>query len=147
MAWNPFSAAVDMHPDSRMVASILDTLAAEFPIDAKRVYLIGQSVGGGAAWNLVMNKPERFAAVVLICPVMLHGVAPSSETAQVPLWVFQGQLDTANGAIATSRQVIDALKQLGGHPRFTMYPNAGHDIWTRAFADPELVQWLFAQAR
>jgi predicted peptidase len=29
----------------------------------------------------------------------------------------------------------------------TIYPDAGHDSWTAAYADPELWRWLMQQQR
>ena len=43
--------------------------------------------------------------------------------------------------------LVAALKAAGGQPRYTEYPRAGHDIWVRAFNEPEIVPWLFAQSR
>ena len=54
----------------QLVDEILNALISEFSIDPRRVYLLGQSNGGGGAWNLVTNAPDRFAATVLVCPVV-----------------------------------------------------------------------------
>lgn len=142
-AWQIDAALPDLQPDVRVVAALLDTLEEEFPIDRKRVYVIGQSAGGVAAWNLATNQPERLAAVVLVCPA-LHEVSRSSQAATLPLWVFQGDKD---GLIRATRDLIAAVQKNGGHPQFTVYPNEGHEIWTRAFAEPGLVEWLFGQRR
>jgi predicted peptidase len=40
-----------------------------------------------------------------------------------------------------------AIKAKGGEPKFTVYPEAGHDSWTETYADPALWEWLFAQSR
>jgi predicted peptidase len=132
-----------LHPDLSMVAGILDTLLAEFAIDAQRVYVMGQSMGGGAAWGLVTNQPERFAAAVLVCPAIGDSTA-SPRAAHVPLWAFQGDKDEE---MVKTVELIDTIKKNGGQPRFTVFRGEGHDIWMRAFADPELIEWLFAQAR
>ena len=31
-----------------------------------------------------------------------------------------------------------------GNVRFTVYPEAGHDAWTVAYANPELYTWFLA---
>lgn len=44
--------------------------------------------------------------------------------------------------------MVKALKEAGaGNVRFTLYPDAGHDSWTRTYDDPELWQWLARQER
>jgi hypothetical protein len=40
-----------------------------------------------------------------------------------------------------------SLKACGGDARLTVYPDAGHDSWTAAYADPELFTWLLQQRR
>jgi predicted peptidase len=49
--------------------------------------------------------------------------------------------------VVASREMVAALKAAGGIVRYTEYPNGQHDVWTIAFADPELFEWLFAQNR
>ena len=44
-----------------------------------------------------------------------------------------------------SRRMVNALTRAGGKPRYTEYPNLGHDIWRRAFAERELASWLLSQ--
>src|SRR5215831_7400566 len=45
-----------------MVPGILESLESEFPIDPNRMYVLGQSIGGEAAWKLVTDNPHLFAA-------------------------------------------------------------------------------------
>jgi hypothetical protein len=33
------------------------------------------------------------------------------------------------------------------NPKFTVYPEAGHDSWTEAYNDPQLYEWLLQQKR
>ena len=42
--------------------------------------------------------------------------------------------------------MVDALKK-NGAPKFTIYPEAGHDAWTRDYATPHLYEWLLQQKR
>jgi hypothetical protein len=43
--------------------------------------------------------------------------------------------------------MVEALKKAGGHPKYTEYPGVGHNSWDRAYAEPGLRKWLFAQKR
>jgi predicted peptidase len=43
--------------------------------------------------------------------------------------------------------MIEALKAAGGNPKFTVYPDAGHDSWTATYDNPEFYTWLLAQKR
>ena len=125
--------------------AILDGVTREFSIDPRRIYALGQSMGGNGVWNLASNKPDRFAAAVLVCPA-LSNIAQAPRAVSVPIWIFQGDAD-GPAFVSGSRALVAALKAAGGQPRYTEYPKAGHDIWIRAFAEPEIVPWLFAQSR
>jgi predicted peptidase len=41
--------------------------------------------------------------------------------------------------------MIEAIKRAGGKPNYTEYPGVGHNSWDKAYADPALYEWLFAQ--
>jgi predicted peptidase len=43
--------------------------------------------------------------------------------------------------------VVNALKKNGGSPKFTIYPEAGHDSWTVTYENPELYKWLLKHKR
>jgi hypothetical protein len=36
------------------------------------------------------------------------------------------------------------LKRLNGNVKFSIYPEAGHNSWDSAFAEPEFLPWLFS---
>jgi predicted peptidase len=126
-----------------IVPDVINALEAEFPIDPTRVYVVGQSMGGQAAWDLVTQHAEMFAAGIFVCST---GAAPNlaKKVANLPVWVFQGGNDPQ---VDRSREMVDALLSVGGKPRYTEYPGLGHEIWDRVFKEPELSPWLFAQHR
>ena len=134
---------LDLGPVLTHVLQIVDAVSAEYPIDSRRVYVLGQSMGGAGVWNLITNQPDRFAAAVLVCPVT-YGADRAGKAVSVPTWMFMGERD---GLAPVARDLILTLRRLGGKPRYTEYPGAGHDIWTRVFKDPELPAWLFAQTK
>jgi predicted peptidase len=124
------------------VTGILKTLESEFNIDAKRIYVAGQSIGGFGTWNFVTKRPDLFAAAIPLC----GGGDPAlaSRAKGVPIWSFQGASDNAQ-FVASNRKMIAALRKAGATPRYTEYPGAGHEIWERVFNEPGLIDWVFAQ--
>lgn len=48
---------------------------------------------------------------------------------------------------SASRDMVAALRSVGSQVKYTEYPEAEHDVWTLAFAEPALPDWLFAQKR
>ena len=133
-----------LSPEMSLVLAVLNTVRGEFNIDPARTYVAGQSDGGIGTWNLIIQRPDIFAAAIPLC----GGGDPSkvSMIANMAIWAFHGGRDKII-SVAESRKMINALKRAGGHPRYTEYSNVGHDVWTRAFAEPDLVDWLFAQHR
>jgi predicted peptidase len=133
-----------LSPEMSLVLSILDTVRTEFNIDPRRMYVAGQSDGGIGTWNIILQRPNLFAAAVPVC-----GSGDPSKVAVIanmPIWAFHGERDKVI-SVGESRKMISALKRAGGHPRYSEYSNAGHDVWLRAFTEPDLVDWLFAQHR
>lgn len=144
----------------------LDASMKEFDGDPDRVYLTGLSMGGYGTWELALQQPQRFAALVPICggltvdwtdqrPGMVaHSVAnapdPFAEAARrlkhVPAWIFHGGKDDLVPPVQ-SRRMEAALKQAGGDVRYTEFPDANHNSWDPAYATPELWTWLFQQHR
>ena len=43
--------------------------------------------------------------------------------------------------------MVAAVRRAGGRARLTEYKGADHVVWNRAFAEPELLPWVFAQKR
>ncbi|MFP4058156.1 MAG: sugar-binding protein [Candidatus Brocadiia bacterium] len=117
---------------------------AKYPVDPERVYLTGLSMGGFGSWALACEFPDRFAAVAPIC----GGGDPrdAQRIAEVPIWVFHGAQDGVV-PVERSEQMVAALRRAGGRVRLTVYPEAGHDSWSKAYASEELYEWLLCQRR
>ena len=47
--------------------------------------------------------------------------------------------------MSESRKMDEAMRAAGGNVRYTEYPGVGHNSWDKAYAEPELPQWLLAQ--
>jgi len=65
---------------------------------------------------------------------------------KVPIWAFHGALDVAV-PVARSRNMVDAVNRAGGNARYTEYPQVAHDSWNPCYADAEMMDWMFRQAR
>jgi predicted peptidase len=142
---NAKSDAADKPAESlRLTLDLVAALQKEFPIDAKRIYITGLSMGGFGTWDALARKPELFAAAVPICG---GGDEKRVEGyAKLPIWVFHGAKDTAV-KVERSRTMVDALKKAGGSPKYTEYPEVGHDSWVKAYKDADMFAWLFSQKR
>ena len=125
-----------------LVLGLLEALEGEFSIDASRVYVAGQSMGGIGTWSYIIARPDLFAAAIPLCGA--GDASRAAVIAKIPIWAFHGA-DDPTIPVKESRTMIAAIKQAGGNPRYTEYPGVGHEVWLKAFQEKGLVEWLFAQ--
>ena len=137
---SPQSPVRGWNPDK--LNALLDEVIRKYRVDKDRVYLTGASMGGSGTWALAAEHPEKFAAIAPLCGSGNPADAP--KLARLPIWVFQGAKDPVV-RLATAEKMVEAVKAAGGNVKFTVYPDAGHDIWTRTYDDPELYKWLLEQ--
>lgn len=134
----------DPNPVMRLARALVVALLAELPIDPDRVYVVGLSMGGYGTWEFAQRWPELPAAIVPVCGGGDPAVAERLK--QLPIWTFHGTKDSVI-AYEKSKRTVDALQAIGAQPKFTTYEGVGHDSWSKAFREPELLPWLFAQRR
>lgn len=129
---------------SDALIALLDQVIARLRVDTTRVYLTSLSMGTFGAWDLAMTQPERFAALA----VASGGGNPVEicRLKDTPVWIAHGAKDDII-PVAWSQGMAHRLERCGGHPRLSIDPDAGHDAWTKFFADPALYDWLLAQRR
>src|ERR1035437_4774430 len=139
---SPQSPVRGWNPDT--LNALLDEVIRKYRVDKDRVYLTGASMGGSGTWALAAAHPEKFAAIAPLCGSGNPADAP--KLTQLPIWVFQGAKDPVV-RLARAQEMVAAVKAAGGNVKFTVYPDAGHDVWTRSYDDPELYQWLLQQKR
>jgi len=144
--WNAPAHDTPEKPSEPMglLIELLAALRKELPVDEKRIYATGLSMGGYGTWDLILRQPELFAAAVPLCGG--GDEKRAAAIARIPQWIFHGDKDTAVPT-ARSRNMVEALKKAGGEPKYTEYPGVGHNCWDKAYAEPELFPWLFAQKR
>lgn len=127
-----------------LTLALLDSLPKEFSIDSQRIYITGLSMGGFGTWDAIVRRPDYFAAAAPICGG--GDTEQAKAIAKLPLWVFHGDNDSAVKT-QRSRDMVAALKAAGGEPKYTEYPNTGHDSWSPTYRDPKFFAWLFEQKR
>ena len=130
--------------DTVAVKGLIDQVVAGRPVDAKRIYIAGISMGGFATWALLKEHPELMAAAVPIC----GGGDPAAAAGfkSVPIWAFHGDKDEAV-PLQRSVDMAEALKKVESKAKLTVYPGVGHDSWTSTFDNPELYAWLLEQRK
>lgn len=132
-------------PSLQQVLELIKHIRKTEAVDKDRIYVMGLSMGGMGTFELLAREPRLFAAAIPIC----GGGNPddaSKYAKQVPVWIFHGAKDDIVSP-ENSRIMVKALKEQEAAMKYTEYPDAGHDSWDQAFAEPDLLEWLFAQSR
>jgi len=131
--------------NTRAVVQLLDTIIKNNRVDVNRIYLTGLSRGGGAAWELAVQYPDKFAAMAVVCgmtPVPYAGWINKN----MPIWVFHGTEDKSI-PISESENMVNKLDEMGYNVRFTKYDGVGHNSWVQAYNTEELYNWFMEQKR
>ena len=127
--WNP-----------RILAKLLDEISAKYRVDPDRVYLSG----GPETWNVALAFPERLAAISTIwCDTDVDDAARLKD---VPVWAFDDDLGKENTPTSLVYELVDAIRQAGGHAHLTL-ADRNRDVWAQAYATDALYTWLLAQKR
>ena len=152
--------------NNRIALAALDATIAEFGADPARQYLTGMSMGGYGSWNIALEHPDRFAAIVPVCGAVLapHAVratlfvepvagqadpyaAMAARLKATPIWMFHGALDDVV-LPDDDRRLKAAFDRAGAkNVRYTEYPQGNHNAWDATYADAAMWEWMFAQKR
>lgn len=127
--------------DTDALGALIDEIEEKYRVDPDRIYLTGLSMGGFGTWALAMEQPDRFAAIAPVCG---RGAPDSVDRIKhIPAWIFHGAKDKVV-PLKHSKEMVAALEKAGSKPKFTVYPNAGHDSWTVTYENEELYEWLLS---
>jgi predicted peptidase len=129
--------------------ALLDEVAATYAVDPDRLLLTGYSLGGYGTWHLATQHPHRFAAIAPICGggLWFNGFPERVQVLKhLPVWAFHGAHDDLV-PLDESAKMVQVLQERHGNVRFTIFPDAGHDCWTRVYDDPEFYDWLLSHSR
>ena len=146
-AWYPMSH--DGVPDveamlsqQKKLQAFLDECLKSYPIDPKKLVVLGFSQGGVMAYTLALANPERFAALAVLSSWLPKELLPrlnvTDAVQSLPTLVQHGTQDPTI-EVARARSSMEMLRQLGVPLTFREYP-MGHEIGARSLA--ELSTWL-----
>ena len=113
-----------------------------YPIDSKKLAVLGFSQGGVMAYSLGFGEPERFAALAVLSswlPQDLLSTLPDvPATEQLPVLIQHGSRDELVD-IGRARQSVETLRNLRVPITYREY-DMGHEISARSLGD--LSAWL-----
>lgn len=132
--------------DSRLtiVAEIMNQAIKQYPIDEKRIGVIGISSGASATWDFVERNSGRIAGMV---PFSGTPKSPLKEDAfqNTSIWAFNNKGDVGASWTKTAQQ-IKRLNDLGGNGYVTLRDHGIHDTWTYPLRDKDVIKWVVTQS-
>ena len=125
---------------TEQVLKLVKALEKSLPVDGKRIYITGHSMGGWGVCHVMGRDPRLFAAAI---PVAGCSSGDAPQMMRKPVWMFHAA-DDATVPVATSRDFAKLMK-LSKPFKFTELPTGGHGVVGKVFDDPETHKWLFEQ--
>jgi predicted esterase len=105
------------------VMDVLAEVRRDYKVDAKRIYLMGHSMGGYGTWSTAMDHPEVFAA---LGPISGGGNAAGMvKLKDVPQFVVHGDADPTV-PVSQSRTMVEAGKKAGANIVYVEVPGGNH---------------------
>jgi len=132
----------DFTQASVRVLGFLEAAEQHYPIDPRKIVLLGFSQGGALAFDLALRDPSRFAGLAaLSCWLpdrLASEIAPDSAHQSLPVLVVHGSEDPMV-PVARAREARQRLTALGVALTYREY-EMGHEICADALRD--IVAWL-----
>jgi phospholipase/carboxylesterase len=146
-AWYPMSMGGPPDIESILVSrqrlqQFLDECLAQYPIDAKKLAILGFSQGGVMAYSLALANPDRFAALVALSswlpPELVPHLSLDRSAQALPTLVQHGTQDSMI-EVERARKSVETLRQARIPLTYREY-DMGHEIRPRSLSD--LSAWL-----
>ncbi|MEL1255381.1 prolyl oligopeptidase family serine peptidase [Flavobacterium sp. DGU38] len=124
---------------------LIQNVEKEYPdIDKNRIYLVGYSMGGSTAQNLLNIAPEKFAATVSVAAV--PDFSSLKKLSRKNIWLIHGEKDDENPYIGS----VELFNKLSSNKNliFTTLSNLNHNNIVIPFLiTEEIPKWLFERRK
>jgi len=147
------------------VLRVIDEMSAAYPVDPRRIYLYGYSMGGLGAWTILCHYPDRFAAAVIVSGQSDHYLWHNIDRERFPPWwrhliETDNPLDLAANIVHVpvrayhgeadyvvrpehAIRMVDRLRELGGRAELCLVKGASHwGLFDAVLWKNEPVAWL-----
>lgn len=132
-------------PCLSLALQVVDSLKKVLPVDARRVYITGFSMGASSTINALEMRPDLFAAAVAISGIPSFGRL--DNTAKTPLLLVHGNADTEN-PIASDQRLYKKLRTINKkNIQLWEIDGLAHDVFPPLYVYHLLERWLYQHQR
>lgn len=139
---NKFSDNVQAKQSVELIASFIDEIVKQYPIDTKNVTLIGFSQGAILSYATALTFPEKVTKVVALSGYFNQEIMPevidTKVISHLKFFVSHGSVDQVI-PVEWARKAKPALENLGLEVEYHEYP-VGHGVAPQNFFD--FKNWL-----
>lgn len=107
------------------VLNVLKRVRADYHVDSRRIYLIGQSMGGGGTWYLGTKYADIWAALAPMAPAIYIQPDILATATHLPVMVVHGDAD-ASVDVNVTRAWVAKMKALGMRYEYIEVPGGTH---------------------
>ena len=137
------------------IKTLIDTVLENNPhIDRNRIYITGQSMGGGGTLDFAAEYPDVPAA---IAPIATGSHGPTQRVLQaaisqraglirhIPFWGHNGENE--NQHRRESLRLLAIFIDNSGDANYTEYPGVAHPSWNNAYTNWDFLEWMMSQSK
>jgi predicted peptidase len=139
--WNPTYPMIVASPqchdgdwNAEKIHDFITYLINEYPVNTKRIYITGLSMGGYGTFSYIGDYGDDSYAAACV-PICGGGNINKAESFQnIPTWAFHGDADRTV-SVNNSIKMIEAINALNPpeKAKLTIYPGVGHDSWSMTY--------------
>lgn len=139
---NKFSDNVQAKQSVELIASFIDEIVKQYPIDTENITLIGFSQGAILSYATALTYPEKISKVVALSGYFNQEILPevidTKAISHLKFFVSHGSVDQVI-PVDWARKAKPALENLGLEVEYQEYP-IGHGVSPKNFYD--FKNWL-----
>ena len=139
---NKFSDNEQAKESVEIIASFIDEITKQYPIDSKNITLIGFSQGAILSYTTALTYPEKISKVVALSGYLNQEILPevidTKAISHLKFFVSHGSVDQVI-PVDWARKAKPALENLGLEVEYQEYP-IGHGVSPKNFYD--FKNWL-----
>ena len=126
--------------EKQEIIELLEYMVENAQVDPFQISIHGRSNGARTAWSFISEYPTIAASAQIMSGVTADR-SMIDDIKYTPTWYAQGGLDK-NPTQSGAEQLINALERAGSNIRYTLYPEAGHGVWSKHYYEPEFFPFM-----